>query len=122
MASKFPPWSVIWHDLCPEEPQPNNTTQSAFDECQQHIIHIPLYLLIAVLSAYHFGRQAFLIVRNQTQITAIHLRIIATLLLASLPIIRCYIYLAENDEMWPIDVLVSSFETITWIVHIGNCK
>ncbi|XP_059617131.1 ATP-binding cassette sub-family C member 10 [Phlebotomus argentipes] len=111
----IPSWAQIWAEICPVEKRGTNT----LDECQQICLQIIILVFISAASAYHFGRQLYTVVRTRRQIWTIRARIAIVGSLGILPVARTYFKLTNDVTIWPIDILLSCFECITWIVHLG---
>lgn len=113
-----PDWN--WTYFCPTGLTPWLPDANFLTPCFQQIcLQLPVLVLFAIISAFYFGRQEYLVVRNKTQIRLLYIRICAVLLLAFLPLIKIYTMLSRNDDVFPIDVLVVCGECVTWIVHFG---
>lgn len=113
------PWN--WSDMCPTGLTPWIPNSNDLAPCfQQLCLQIPILMLIAVFSAYHFGRQATLVARDKTQMRMLYLRVFAILLLSFLPLFRTYALLVNRIQIWPSDILIACTECVTWIVHLGE--
>lgn len=110
-----------WTNFCPTGLTPWMPDANYLTPCFQQIcLQLPIYLVFAIVSSYHFGRQRLLVARDKTQIRLIYLRIVAVLLLAFLPLIQIYFMINLNADVYPIDVLIVCVECVTWIVHCGK--
>lgn len=61
-----------------------------------HNFQVPVLILIAIISAYHCGKRYTVIGRQQHTYHAINIRILITICLVILPIIRAYIILTKT--------------------------
>lgn len=115
------PLSWNWTYICPTGLTPWLPDKNYLTPCfQQLCLQLPILLLFAIVSAYHFGRQAYLVARNNTQIRALYLRIWAVFALGFLPVIKTYSMITDGNQIWPSDILVVCTESVTWIVHLGK--
>lgn len=115
----LPVWN--WTYFCPTGLTPWLPNANYLTPCFQQIcLQLPILILFAIISSYHFGRQKCLVVRNRTQIRCIYIRILAVLLMAFLPLIKIYFLITRNAPVYAIDLLVVCVECVTWIVHFGN--
>ncbi|KAG4079388.1 hypothetical protein HA402_008080 [Bradysia odoriphaga] len=86
---------------------------------QQLFFQIPTAAIFATLSSYHCGRKIRYVLRNNVQLNAINVRILAVLSLGLFPLFKFY-YAAHNDiHIWPIDILVGCVELVAFFVHLG---
>lgn len=99
-------WSPIYHDL---------------GLCFQTLyLQIPIYSLLALISAYYFGRQIEYVSRGKVQLIAIQLRCLIVLLLTIFPLLKIYIALNENDaKIETIFYFFCVVEGFGWFIHLG---
>lgn len=116
-------WHWNWYELCPSGLTPWTPNTNNLTPCfQQIFLQVPVFTFFAITSAYYFGRYNSNIVRNRTQMQMLVLRIVAVLLLSGVPVCKLFYILARKNihDIWPIDVLTSIFEGITYFVHFGK--
>ncbi|XP_014478346.1 PREDICTED: multidrug resistance-associated protein 7 isoform X2 [Dinoponera quadriceps] len=92
-------WKWNWTEFCGHggSIKPLNPETHDLDVCfQQLCLQIPVLVLIAVISAYHCGKRHAVITRQQHVNYAINIRILITICLVILPIIRAYIILTNT--------------------------
>lgn len=110
-----------WTDVCPTGLTPWIPDSNDLAPCFQQIcFQFPVLVTIAIFSSYHFGRQASLVSRDSTQIAVLYLRVFVALGLAFSPLIKTYMYIDANIDIFPSDILISCTECVTWIVHLGK--
>lgn len=110
-----------WTDVCPTGLTPWIPYTNDLAQCfQQLCLQFPVLVAIAIFSAYHFGRQATLVIRDSVQIRVLYLRVFVTLGLAFTPLLRTYMYVVKDIDIYPSDILISCTECVTWIVHLGK--
>lgn len=110
-----------WTDFCPTGITPFATDSNDLLPCFQEIcLQIPVYTIFAAVSSYNFGSYNRPVIRNPTQIRCIYLRIIASLFLAALPVIKIFTFHSVGFPVYPVDVLVVCTECVMWIVHCGK--
>ncbi|EFN60726.1 Multidrug resistance-associated protein 7 [Camponotus floridanus] len=92
-------WKWNWTELCGSSKNinPLNPETHDLDVCfQQLCLQIPVLTLIAVVSAYYCGKTNISSSRHQHTYHAINIRILITICLVILPIIRAYIILTNT--------------------------
>ncbi|KAJ8985380.1 hypothetical protein NQ317_007536 [Molorchus minor] len=115
-----PQWRWSWPALCGEEGfQIWSSRRHDLGICfQQLCLHIPFLVILAVLSAYYFGRQEGFVTRGKTQLIAIKIRSVLVFCLAVLPIIQIYIDMNEGDgTIQNISFFLSAVQAIAWFTH-----
>lgn len=113
-------WQWSWQTMCGNEgftiwsPQRHD-----FGLCfQQLCLDIPILFLLAITSAYYFGRQEGFVTRGRIQKHAINIRCAVVLLLTFLPILQIYIDLYKADEtISEISYFLSAVQGIAWFTH-----
>lgn len=117
----MPSFHWNWTYLCPTGLTPWIPHANYLTPCFQEIcLQLPILVLFAVVSSYHFGRQALLVARNSTQIYLIYFRIITAFVLGALPLFEMYDTISRRADIWPIDIIVNCTASVTWIVHLGE--
>uniref|UniRef100_A0A0C9Q1X6 ABC-type xenobiotic transporter n=1 Tax=Fopius arisanus TaxID=64838 RepID=A0A0C9Q1X6_9HYME len=138
-------WTWNWTQLCGVRGSisPVNPDTNDLGLCfQQLYLQIPTLALLAIASAYHCGRRMNLAPNERFSHCAFTLRLVITVCLSILPIIRAYIILAnttipstsnvtssskeliptdilnEETSAKPIDYLVAGTEGLAWVVHV----
>ncbi|XP_011138357.1 multidrug resistance-associated protein 7 isoform X2 [Harpegnathos saltator] len=92
-------WKWNWTEFCGHNGgiKPLNPETHDLNVCfQQLCLQIPVLVLIAIISAYHCGKRHAVITRQQYTHRAINIRILITICLMILPIIRAYIILTKT--------------------------
>lgn len=121
MEAIQPSFHWNWTNLCPTGLTPWIPHANYLTPCFQEIcLQLPILLLFAIVSSYHFGRQALLVARNKTQIYLIYQRIIVAFILGFVPIFEMYDMVTRHIQIWPIDILINCAKSVTWIVHLGK--
>lgn len=83
-------------------------------------MQLPVYVFLAIFSSYFFGNNFRTIERNKTQVRAIYLRILAVLGLAIVPLDKIFFMIHRGELVWPADIMVSSAEFLSWVMHLGK--
>lgn len=92
-------WKWNWTELCGYHGgiKPLNTNTHDLDVCfQQLCLQIPVLTCIAIISAYHCGKRNVYSIRHYGSNYFINLRIIITICLVILPILRAYIIVTNT--------------------------
>ncbi|OAD58395.1 Multidrug resistance-associated protein 7 [Eufriesea mexicana] len=92
-------WKWNWTELCGyhEDFRPLNSNTHDLDVCfQQLCLQIPVLICIAIISAYYCGKRNAYVTRHFNSNYAINFRIIITICLIILPILRAYIILTNS--------------------------
>jgi ATP-binding cassette subfamily C (CFTR/MRP) protein 10 len=99
-------WSVGTHDI---------------GICFQELcLQVPVFILMATVSAYYCGRHTHWVARSQRQLQILGLRAIATVLMAVATVARICIAIALSPGfLQPVDYLLAVVEGVTWLVHLG---
>lgn len=115
-------WNWNWTYICPTGLTPWDPSDKFLSPCFQEIcLQLPMLLMFAITSAYHFGNQTIFIRRNGTQHFFISLRIFAASLIVLLHIYTMVHLVVTRTKILPIDVLLTGFQSVTWMIHIGEC-
>lgn len=121
-TNSSPYWDYVWQDLCgPDGMQIWSPIHHDLGLCFQRLfLDIPILMLLAVFSAYFFGRHELYVSRGKTQLYAINTRCLLVILLAVLPILKFYIALNKTEvRIAKIFYFLSAVEAITWFTHFG---
>lgn len=113
-----------WKTMCGADGfVPWDSTTKDFGLCfQQLCLQFPIFVLLAIVSSYFFGRPYNWCLRDKTQMRTIFIRCLVTFLLACVPVIKLYTIVKNNkDNVSLICILISCAECITWVVHLGAC-
>jgi ATP-binding cassette subfamily C (CFTR/MRP) protein 10 len=87
---------------------------------QELCLQVPVFILIATVSAYYCGRQTRWIVRSRKQLQVLGLRALATLLMAVAAVARiCTAIKLSPGSLQPVDYFLAVVEGVTWFVHLG---
>nr|XP_022903100.1 multidrug resistance-associated protein 7 [Onthophagus taurus] len=87
---------------------------------QQLCLQIPVLFLLAISSAYYFGRQTYHVQRGLLQLRAITLRSFIVFLLAFAPTLHVYIVINKWDvDKFTIFYFLSAVQLLTWLIHLG---
>lgn len=117
-------WHWRWEDLCgPDGFKVWSPQTRDIGLCfEQLCLEIPALVLLAVSSAYYFGRQSDYVRRTRSQLFAIKLRCTVATLLAIMPLIQLYVYM--NSPVTPMQKIwyfLTAVEGIAWFTHLGYC-
>lgn len=115
-------WRWRWEDICgPEGFKIWSANRHDLGHCfQQLCLQVPAFALIAIASAYYFGRRYGFVRRGVDQIVAINLRCFIILISALFPILQIYIYLNKTDVIiYPVSYFLFAVEGFSWLVHLG---
>lgn len=113
-------WQWNWETLCGEEGfQIWSVKRHDFGICfQQLCLHIPILFLLAVSSAYYYGRPEGFVTRGKVQMFALNTRCLIVLILTFLPLLQIYIDINEsNTAITEISYFLSAVQGITWFSH-----
>lgn len=98
-----------------------STNSSSITPCAQQIyIHLPTFSLLAIFSSYNFGKLSGSVIRNKTQLIALHFRFLIVISLAGLPLTKFIYEVKTGIKFWPVDTLMACVESLCWTVHFGN--
>lgn len=111
----------LWLKFC-ESGLNISTNSSNLAPCFQQIcLHIPIYSLIAIFSAYEFGLLTSNSVwRNKTQLVCLNIRAISAFLLAVISPAELFTLRYNNQRVWPVDVLLVCIEFLAWTLNFGE--
>ncbi|KAJ8945829.1 hypothetical protein NQ318_008713 [Aromia moschata] len=115
-----PLWRWSWEALCGEEGfQIWSPQRHDLGLCfQQLCLHIPVLAVLAVLSAYYFGRREGFVTRGRNQLIAIKIRCTLVLCLAILPLIQIYIDMNMGGAtISKISFFLSAVQGLSWFTH-----
>lgn len=113
-------WHWSWQTLCGDEGFIIwSASRHDFGLCfQQLCLDIPILFLLAITSAYYFGRQEGFVTRGRNQKVAINIRCAVVLLLSFLPLLQIYIDLYKSDKsISQISYFLSAVHGIAWFIH-----
>lgn len=122
MAINSTNWPFIWQDLCgPEGLKVWDPIRHDLGLCFQYLcFDIPVLFLLAISSAYYFGRHEDYVIRGKNQLLAINIRCFMVLLMTLLPILKIYVALYKNEaQIEKIFYFYSAVEGMTWLTHLG---
>ncbi|XP_018573016.1 multidrug resistance-associated protein 7 [Anoplophora glabripennis] len=116
-----PQWRWNWVDLCGEEFKIWAPQRHDLGICfQQLCLDIPVLAMLAISSAYYFGRHEGFVTRGRIQLIAINIRCVIVLCLAFLPLIQIYIDINKGQaQINKISFFLSAVQGITWFTHLG---
>ncbi|XP_033313580.1 multidrug resistance-associated protein 7 [Bombus bifarius] len=112
-------WKWNWTELCGYSGgiKPLNPDTHDLDICfQQLCLQIPVLICIAIISAYHCGKRNIYPIRHFGSNYVIKLRLIITVCLIILPILRAYIILSNTVLAPPKHVLSSNDQIQEYIM------
>lgn len=116
-------WNLkwTWEDVCgPSGLQMWNETTKDLGLCfEQSFFAIPLYFIVAIVSAFYVGYRRDWVIREKTQERAIVLRSFIVLALVFIPIIELYVFVSDGIVLYPIDYFSSGASCLCWLVHFG---
>lgn len=113
-------WHWNWETLCGDEGfQIWSMQRHDFGICfQQLCLHVPILFLLAITSAYFFGKAEGFVTRGKIQLFALNVRCLFILLLTFLPLLQIYIDINESDtHINEISYFLSAVQGITWFTH-----
>ncbi|XP_076252825.1 ATP-binding cassette sub-family C member 10 isoform X2 [Rhynchophorus ferrugineus] len=96
-----------------------NITRNDMGICfQQLVLDVPVLSLLAVFSSFYLGDPNGRVARGRTQLMAINVRCILSVILALLPLIQIYVFAFRTNEKIPqVAYLLSAVQGLTWFVH-----
>ncbi|KAJ8922563.1 hypothetical protein NQ315_007593 [Exocentrus adspersus] len=112
-------WRWSWQDLCGQDFKIWAPERHDLGLCfQQLCLHLPVLAILAISSAYYFGRHEGFVTRARIQLAAINIRCGIVLCLAFLPLIQIYIDINRGKEqIQKISFFLSATQGITWFTH-----
>lgn len=114
-------WKWRWEDFCETGMNISSNTTVITPCFQQLHIQLPTYAWLAIFSSYHYGMLSGRIYRDRTQIVCLNLRAFFVFLLAITPPVQMISRLQdENEKIWPVDILLTCVQFLSWIVHFGE--
>lgn len=99
-------WNWNWTEFCGYHGgiEPLNPDTHELDLCfQQLCLQIPVLVCIAIISAYHCGKRNTSLSRHYRSNSVINIRVLITVCLAVLPVIKAYIILTNTTLLPPSD-------------------
>lgn len=120
--SILPHWRWDWQKLCgPDGLKLWSPKHHDLGLCFQAVfLQFPAYALLAIVSAYFFGRHVHFVSRGKSQLIAINIRCFLVLLLTIFPLIKMYIALNENEqEIEKMFYCLCVVEGFAWFIHLG---
>lgn len=115
-------WRWRWEDFCgPEGFKIWSADRHDLGHCfQQLCLQVPTFCLLAIVSAYYFGRRFGFVRRGPVQIVAINVRCCIILVSALFPLLQIYVYLSKTDaKIFPVSYLLFTIEGFSWLIHLG---
>uniref|UniRef100_A0A1A9WKS6 ABC-type xenobiotic transporter n=1 Tax=Glossina brevipalpis TaxID=37001 RepID=A0A1A9WKS6_9MUSC len=110
-----------WNQFCVTGLRPFGSESNDLLPCFQEIVlQFPTYSLFAAISAYNFGLYKRCVSRNRTQLRAINIRVLVSLLLALLAVIKLEEFYRLGTKLYDSDILISCTEVLMWLVHSGH--
>jgi hypothetical protein len=110
-----------WDDFCPSGFNKTDNSTNILTDCyQQFFIQIPTFSLIAIFSSYYYGTLAREVLRNRKQIVCLYLRALVSFALAGTPLVKLLYQLQIGIKIWPVDILVSCIQALSWTVHFSK--
>lgn len=110
-----------WTYICPTGLTPWLPQNKYLAPCFQEIcLQLPLLIAFAIVSAYHFGNQTVLVRRNGLQNFLLSIRIMVVLSIVLLEFYKMFVLIVTKQQIWPIDVLLTGFQIVTWFIHMGK--
>ncbi|XP_042231259.1 ATP-binding cassette sub-family C member 10-like [Homarus americanus] len=87
---------------------------------QKAVITVPVFALLAIVSAYYIGRQSEWVVRRRKQMAIIYTRIVLTVLSLVLVVIEpILLFFVGHSKIYWVDGLVVGVQSLSWLVHLG---
>lgn len=87
---------------------------------QELCLQVPVFILLAVVSAYYCGRHTRWIVRSRRQLQILELRTVVAVIMAIAPVIKiCTAIQLSPGSLQPVDYLLAAVKGVTWLVHGG---
>ncbi|PSN57205.1 hypothetical protein C0J52_05033 [Blattella germanica] len=111
-----------WEDMCgPDGLSLWSKRTKDLGICFQELcLQTPVFVLLATISAYYYGKQSNWFVRPRRHLKILWLRAFATALMALATATRiCYMIVSSPGKLQPVDYLVATVEGVTWLVHLG---
>lgn len=109
-----------WTEFCPSGLHIFEPASSNLAPCFQQIcLQFPAFILLAIFSAYFYGKFNNEIVRDGRQSKALIFRALVVLGLGLVPLFKILYMIDNGVQIWPIDILLSCTEFIAWIIHFG---
>lgn len=113
------PWN--WTAFCSTGLKPFESDSNDFLPCFQEVfLQLPIFALFAICSSYYCGIHEAPVVRDQAQIYLIHVRITASAVAGSIPVLQALVLKANDVKIYPAEVLLTCTQFISWMVHIGK--
>lgn len=115
-----PRWRWDWETLCGVEGfQIWSAQRHDFGLCfQQLCLDIPVLFILAIFSAFYFGRQEGFVTRGKLQTLAVNVRCFIVFVLTFLPIFQIYVDLNRTSKpITDISYFLSAVQGISWFTH-----
>lgn len=114
-------FSWNWSEFCSTGIKPFASDSNDLLPCFQEIVlQMPVYTLFAAISAYQFGASTRGVTRSRTQLKAIYFRVLLTVILAILPVLKLFHFYRSGFKLYAADILVVCTECVMWMVHGGK--
>jgi hypothetical protein len=111
-----------WNEFC-GSPEFSlwNPLYKDIDSCFQYLcLRIPVLCLIAIVSAYYNGLQAYYVRRSKRELWILRVRYCTTLLLSALPVIQTYIEVSlYPGSLYIVQFLSAAIECPSWLIHFA---
>ncbi|XP_073826163.1 ATP-binding cassette sub-family C member 10 [Musca autumnalis] len=115
-------WNFAWNwsEFCSTGIKPFAPNSNDLLPCFQEIVlQFPVYTIFAAISAYNFGAFSRNVARNHTQLIAINCRVLISLILAALPVLKIFQFYRMGVKLYAADILIVCAECVMWVVHGG---
>uniref|UniRef100_A0A182IX99 ABC-type xenobiotic transporter n=1 Tax=Anopheles atroparvus TaxID=41427 RepID=A0A182IX99_ANOAO len=111
-------WDQFWNDICPTGLRPWVETNSDLAPCfQELVLQLPVLVLFATFSSYYYGTHWRRVSRNETQLRALRVRILASIGLTVLPAMKVFYIFRIHGEVYPVDILLACVQLVAWPLH-----
>ncbi|XP_058124847.1 ATP-binding cassette sub-family C member 10 [Anopheles ziemanni] len=113
-------WDQFWNDICPTGLRPWVETNSDLAPCfQELVLQLPVLVLFATFSSYYYGTHWRRVSRNETQLRALRVRILASIAMAILPALKVFYIFRLHRQVYPVDILLACVQLVAWPIHAG---
>lgn len=87
---------------------------------QELCLQVPVFILMATVSAYYCGIHTHWIVRSQIQSQILGLRTVTTVIMAVATVMKiCTVIQLSPGFLQPVDYFLAAVKGVTWLVHAG---
>lgn len=87
---------------------------------QELCLQVPVFILMATVSAYYCGQHTHWIVRSRIQLQILGLRTAVAFIMALATVIKiCVVLQLSPGSLQPVDYLLAVVKGVTWLVHVG---